>query len=93
MADQMLIDDIPVNYKVPPEDRLRLHRQARQIYEMLKKASAQNCFISNLQMSRVALKYTSRVSEIRVALEKIGQTVKCIKGKKGLCYYAIVDIE
>lgn len=85
---------IPINFKVPPPDRLRVCRQARKIYEILKFRSKFDCFMTNDEMSKIARKYTGRVSEIREALKPYGQTIKCVKKEKsGLCYYAIMERE
>ncbi|GAH05017.1 unnamed protein product [marine sediment metagenome] len=79
---------ILLNLSVDKRDKLRLSKQARKIYKLL---TARR--VSNSEMAQIALKYTGRVSEIRQALERIGQTVRAERGKGGLWYYKIVNLE
>ena len=71
------------------EDDDRLAGQNLKIYELL----IFHGQMSNMELSNISLKYTSRISDIRRWLEKRGQTIKCIYGKGGLNYYEIVKLE
>ncbi len=76
------------NPSVDKRDKLRLSRQAMKIYKLLAARK-----VSNSEMAEIALKYTDRVSEIRQALERIGQTIKATRGEGGLWWYEIVNLE
>ena len=69
---------------VPPEAQKRLRGQSLAILERLKLGTA-----TNLELSAIALKYTSRISDIRQA----GYTVKCVEHDKatGRAVYELED--
>ena len=66
-----------------PQERARLSRQAREILRLLE---AGPC--TNVELARVALKYTGRISEIRQA----GYDVRCVSVNRslGLTRYELV---
>ena len=66
----------------------RLAGQNLEIYDLM----IEHAVVSNKQLSAIALKYTSRISDIRRWLEKRGQTIKCTYGEGGLNYYSIVKV-
>ena len=88
MPDRQTTFEILLNPSVDERDELRLSKQAMKIYELLTIRS-----VSNVEMSEIALKYTGRVSEIRQALERFGQTVKATRGEGGLWSYSIANLE
>jgi hypothetical protein len=59
---------------VSPEDVPRLSNQCRQILERLRIGPA-----SNIELAQIALKYTSRISDLRAA----GYEVRCKRGALG----------
>lgn len=88
---QMLLTEILLNPSVAEEDELRLSRQNMRIYRRLC-----NKFLgppSNVELAEMALKYTSRISDIRAALKPFGLTVAIVKkAEGGLNYYDIVNL-
>lgn len=70
-------------------DRPRLNRQARLILERLRRGPARN-----VELARISLKYTGRVSEVRAYLEQHeAATVICTRLSGGLARYNIVAKE
>lgn len=88
MPNRQATFEILLNPSVAEEDELRLSRQAIKIYKLLTVHR-----VSNVEMAEIALKYTCRVSEIRQALERFGQTIKATRGEGGLWFYSIVNLE
>lgn len=68
------------------EDDERLAGQNLEIYNLM----LEHAVVSNKQLSSIALKYTSRISDIRRWLERRGQTIRCTYGEGGVNYYSIV---
>jgi len=67
---------------LPSVERRRLSRQCRRIVDRLREGPA-----SNEELSRIALKYTSRISEIRQA----GYAVDVVARdhETGVCWYEL----
>ena len=65
---------VEVNRTVPPEDELRLSKQALKILSMLRQGR-----VSNVQMQSVAMQYNTRLKEIREALRPLGLTVPLVE--------------
>lgn len=70
----------PIDPNVSKSDVVRLSSQSVAILERLRRGPA-----SNRELSGLALKYTSRVSDIRAA----GYTVECEDRGGGLCFYTL----
>jgi len=87
MREQLTFEDIPVtDPNTRDEDDDRLAGQNLKIYHLL----VVLVFITNVHLSKISLKYTSRISDIRKWLkENKNQTVKCTYGKGGLNWYSI----
>ena len=66
----------------PPVERVRLNRQCLEILALLEQRVA-----TNLELSKIALKYTGRVSELRQA----GYDVECYDRDRasGVCWYRL----
>ena len=87
---QMMLSEIPREILVTDpntrdEDDDRLAGQNLVIYGMLMERAR-----SNKELSGIALDYRGRIRDIRNFLKTKGQTVKCIFGKGGLNFYAII---
>jgi hypothetical protein len=64
-------DDFPpCDWGVPPEERPRLSRQCEAILNVLRIGPQ-----PNTRLAQIALKYTSRISDIR----KAGYRIKCVR--------------
>ena len=66
----------------PVEDRPRLNKQCEQILAMLRTGPK-----TNDDLARVALKYTSRISDLR----KAGHNIQCQRIKRGLTKYRLIE--
>ncbi len=82
------------NRDVPLEDRQRLTGQCRQILRILLQAQRlERDPVTNTELGRLCLKYTGRISEVRIYLKQFGETIKCTKLKGGLTEYRIKPLE
>lgn len=84
---QLTLDFSPRDHQVTAAECPRLGRQCRAIYERLKEGVA-----TNDELSRIARKYTGRISDIRAAIEPHGETivVQDRNHETGLVVYALV---
>lgn len=73
------MSEIPADI-ITPQDRLRLNTQTQEIISRLK-----NGPITNVELSSIALKYTSRISDAR----KLGLKIKCTRVEKGITQYTL----
>ena len=87
MANLTLFGEDPADFppcdpSIPADERPRLSRQCREILERLQAGP-----MTNAELAGVALKYTSRLSDIR----KAGYRIKCtlIDAKRGLYRYEL----
>jgi len=78
---------IPLNRSVETEDKPRLSRQAKAIYELLLSGP-----VKTSELAAVACQYNARLSEIRHVLVHKGQMVDEIKGIGGQNEYCIVQL-
>jgi hypothetical protein len=86
MHEQMTLE-VLLNPSVRQEDEIRLSRQARKIVKRLTDG-----FLpapTNADFGKIALKYTSRLSEIRDAVEAIGLQLVAKDQGEGLWEYEI----
>jgi hypothetical protein len=72
----------PTDPNVTEKDKPRLKGQNAAILERLKLGPA-----TNDELSRIARKYTSRISDIRAA----GHKVICERAQDGLCWYRLEE--
>lgn len=75
LFDQPVVDmtqpaTIPVNHSVDPREQSRLSAQCARILERLQQGPA-----SNYELAGIALKYTSRISDLREA----GYQIDCVE--------------
>ena len=75
---------IAVNRTVAAEDRPRLSRQCEAILALLRQQSR-----TNRELADVALKYTSRLSDLRAA----GYVIDCERIGEGLTRYTLRNVE
>lgn len=71
----------PVDPNVSPADVKRLAGQSLAILQRLQRGPA-----TNVELARISLKYTSRVSDLRAA----GYVVECERREKGLTVYRLL---
>lgn len=76
---------IPPNRSVKLEDRLRLSRQAKAIYELLQAGP-----VKTSELAAIGLQYNARLSEVRHFLVKQGKFIDVIEGENGENMYEIV---
>ena len=70
----------PRDPHVQPQDERRLSGQNAVILDLLRQGSC-----TNVELARVSLKYTSRISDLRAA----GHTVVCERHKGGVTIYRL----
>lgn len=84
-----MIPTIPaIDPNVIPSDLPRLEGQNAAILALLWRGPA-----TNAEMASVALKYTSRVSDIRKAIASAGWDIVCARGERGLNTYKLVRVK
>ena len=71
-----------------PTGRKRLRGQNKRLLDRLRLGKVANTELS----STLCLNYTARVSEVRAWLELQGETIRCTRGKGGICWYEIVKL-
>lgn len=72
----------PRDPHVQPQDERRLSGQNATILHLLRQGSC-----TNVELARVSLKYTSRISDLRAA----GYTVVCERHKGGVTIYRLEE--
>lgn len=80
--------EILLNPSVKGKDELRLSRQAKTIYDLLRCGP-----VKTSQLAEIGLQYGARLSEVRHALVKIGLMVDEIGGEGGENQYQLVELE
>ena len=89
----MLLKEIQVNPSVPPEDELRLSRQAMKIYELLRGRHKYGRWVNVDELSNIARQYNARLNEIRRALIPLGLIVGPPDKRDGLNWYRIILLD
>ena len=90
---QMLLDEILVNPSVPPEDELRLSKQAMKIYEKLRGRKLYGGWVNTDEMAEIARQYGARLNEIRRALIPLGLIVGPPEKRDNLNWYTIILLD
>ena len=77
--DSLTPTDLPVALAIKP----RLTGQNEAILARLRRGS-----VTNKELSKIALKYTSRISDLR----EHGYTIDCRRGKGGMHTYKLIEV-
>jgi hypothetical protein len=86
--------EILLNPSVPPEDELRLSKQAKRIYLLFTDAQRAGSLVSNRQLTQIGLQYAARLHEIRQALIAHNWCIDLArKDPNGVNWYGLVRLD
>ena len=86
--------EILLNPSVPPEDELRLSRQAHAIYNLFMDYHKLGLPVPNTELTKIAFQYQARLYEIRRALIPLGWCIDLVqKSEDGVNCYDLVRLE
>ncbi len=87
-SERKLEFQIPPNRSVETEDKPRLSRQAKVIFELLQSGPA-----TTSELAAIGLQYNARINEVRHAIVKLGLMVDETEGFGGQNEYRIVELD
>ena len=90
----MELVEVLLNPSVPAEDELRLSAQAMKMWKLFRAWDKVGLLVSTADLMEIADQYQARLFELRRALINIGLCIDLVrKGKGGINYYALVNLE
>jgi len=91
---QMELVEVLLNPSVLVEDELRLEGQAMEMWKLFKVRDKIGLPVSTADLMEIGDQYQARLYELRRQLINIGLCIDLVKkGKGGINYYALVNLE
>jgi len=88
MIPQQMTFELLLNPSVREKDELRLSKQARAIYELLRRGP-----VRTSELATIGLQYNARINEVRHAVIKLGLMIDQQEGEGGENQYRLVELQ